>query len=942
MLEMVTAAIRLSPEHGGSGILIAGETGTGKSALIRAALDATDGSSGESQLSALIGCHPSTVPYAPWLTLIESQPEFKESVPVPLGTREPAAQGPDELVHQSARAICQLAATRPVILVFDDIQWADESSLDLILAIARQLDAQPLPLTLILSCETPLREGTPVASFVPALLRETPTQSIEMRALSERGVRDLVDRRYPDADAESVDGLVSHIHRWSGGNPLYISEMIDGLDGNGKLGRDSGRQLGDSLSFSLRQLAEYRLSQVSEDARETLELASIVGDLIDLDLLTDISGFHMDRVIDDLEEALDCGILIEERGDELRFRHGIVRQILAERQSGIRRRQRHRAVLNVLQRLGHARPLDIARHAEAAGEYETAVNSYEQAANHSRTFFNMPEAARNFRRALDLAEQANLSITRQDELRLHFADSIIRTDPSSAAREYERVAARSFIRDDRVTLARARQRQATLLYETGRRHEARSILDDLIPELEDLGSQETLAEALACALYCAASASEFLEVDRFAERLKTLADEMSAPNYRAVAHQMSAVASVAHGNPVGAPLAARDGIAMAVELGQLDIATPWSAVAFFRIDLFANLHRPDEVASLIQRGSELDAESNRRIGLSPGDCDCTPEFSYWWFLRGEWDRVRDVLPDPVAIRSAPQPQVLKDSVQVIAAEWAIARKRVDDALSCLAYVAPSPGTPPGDHGYQQWLMAVEMRVRLAVAAGDLDAAEEWLKALDRELETKPHVPGELMLELGRARLHLAREEADAAGEIAGSVVREARRTQNMLALIDALQLQARSLQLLGDWTQALGVAAEAVVTASQCELGYLQALARITRLEIAHAFGDNSDPVQAETVSLAEKLQEMGALPAAERLKALAPQQPQGYLAGLTRREVEVLHLVAKGKTDNEIAEELFISPRTVGTHVGNMLNKTGTNNRVELATWAHVNQVLD
>ena len=68
---------------------------------------------------------------------------------------------------------------------------------------------------------------------------------------------------------------------------------------------------------------------------------------------------------------------------------------------------------------------------------------------------------------------------------------------------------------------------------------------------------------------------------------------------------------------------------------------------------------------------------------------------------------------------------------------------------------------------------------------------------------------------------------------------------------------------------------------------------------------------------------------------ASQPAKAPAYPDGLTQREVEVLQLIAAGKTDREIAEELFISARTVGYHVGNILNKTTSTNRTEAATYA-------
>ncbi len=927
-------------EDQGHVFLITGENGTGKSSLIRAVRDLARRTFAASHTVEMVDCLPTAVPYACWAPVLERHPALREMAPAPLGSMMPAAQGPEELIYQTADALRRWAASNPLILIFDDIQFADESSLNLLLAVARQV--QNSQINLILSCDLPISEGVPIARFVPALFQHGPVQSIEIGPLSIAGIQALIDQRLEDATSNVSASLAERVYSLSGGNALYVTEMLDALiDANGVDSAQALRQFS-ALPFSLRQLAENRLAHISQEARETLELAAIIEESIDLDLLHTITGYSDEQLIEQIEQALAHGVLIEDDHGHLRFRHGVVQQMLAERQSGLRRRRWHAAILEALEQRSKVPPVDIARHAEGAGNARAAAEAYRRAGHQARDLFNMPEAGRYYRKALEIAEQNGLDDALRDELRLQYADSVIRIDAAIAEREFERVSARAFVRGDRAILAKARQRQAMLFYETSRRHDAIAILDDLIPELEALEDWHTLADALTCALYCAVSASDFLELDRLKNELIKVADRISQPSYRATAYFMDALARVGRGEASGAPLAIREAIAMAMELGQLDVATPWTAVAFYRVDIFANLHHPDQVEALIKRGLELDAESNRRIGLSPDNCECTPEFSFWWFLRGEWDAAREILTDPFKIRTDPQPQVLKDSVQVIATEFALATGALDDAHALLEYVAPAPATGAGDHAYQQWLMAAELHVRLALQESNPDEAERWITVLDRELEHRPHVPGELMLDLSRARLSLALDDAAKAQPIAEHIVARARQTENMLALIDGLQVLSRACQMLGERDRSMATAEEAIAIARQCQLRYLEILARINHLEVASEFGENTDSSNDELEALRQEMEEIGASVAARRLDALLKKRTNARPGGLTRRELEVLALIVEGRTDNEIAELLFISPRTVSTHVGNMLAKTNAINRVELATWAHQNNALN
>ena len=93
---------------------------------------------------------------------------------------------------------------------------------------------------------------------------------------------------------------------------------------------------------------------------------------------------------------------------------------------------------------------------------------------------------------------------------------------------------------------------------------------------------------------------------------------------------------------------------------------------------------------------------------------------------------------------------------------------------------------------------------------------------------------------------------------------------------------------------------------------------------------------------------ELGMVPLVDRVAALQkqaaaqPSKDSPYPSGLTKREVEVLLLVAAGRTDREIADDLIISVRTVNTHVGNILNKTGSANRAEAVNYANQNGLVE
>jgi DNA-binding CsgD family transcriptional regulator/tetratricopeptide (TPR) repeat protein len=549
----------------------------------------------------------------------------------------------------------------------------------------------------------------------------------------------------------------------------------------------------------------------------------------------------------------------------------------------------------------------------------------------------MREAARALERAVELSERAKLSEDRHDGLLLALADAMLRFDRSRATRIVDHVEGRALVRGDRRTVALARERQATLLYEAGRRSEAVELLTTLLPELEGLGETAARADALMALGYCAVSESDFGLVERAAEQLLTLSAELESPTHRAVALWLLAVTSVARGTPEGAAQMGRESVAILTELGRLDLATAVSTVVFVRVDLFSNLHRPEMVADLVRLGEELDRTGDLRLGLDPAESFCTPEFCLWSFLTGDWKRGLADLPEPEALANAPQPQVLKDVAHTVAAEFDLARGDLERGERRLRYIAPHPDAPLGEHSYQQWLMAADRLATLELERGDLERAQAWIRALDRALELKPHVPGELMLQSLLADLDLLTGNAAQAATRFDEVVERARQTGNVLARLRGLRGLAMAHYRLHRHDSALRLAQQAIDTAVQARLVYEQTLSQLTLAEIGLA----TKPGEAAYRSMAEEavatLRGLGAQHALQRGETLLEPRRRGE-GPLTARELQIVELVAAGHTDTEIADRLYISRRTVNTHLTNIYGKTGISNRVELVTWAIAN----
>lgn len=913
----------------GAVALVVGERGIGKTSLINSWLEQLP----ESQPRASGRCYADEQdePFAVWRRMARAEARVLDVLPEPLGRLGPPVLSGADLTRRAVEGLSHLTHQDTWVLTFDDLQWADARSLELVRALARWV--AELPLMIVVGVTLPIGRALPFHGVFTDLVRLADSELIELTPLAAASVNALVMAEGIVHDPVERRGLVDWLVRLSNGNPLFVVELLRTLQGQERA-LDIVRDGGVMLPLSLDGLIEQRLSGLSESAVETLSTAALVGEQIDPELVAATLGRERDELVSELESSFDLGLLVEDSEGHVRFRHQIVQEALVTRQSVLRRRRSHAALLPLLRTRPGVPPAELARHAELAGDLTLAVEMHALAAAQASRFFAMSESARALERAVQLSERAGLDEQAQDRLLLDLADALMRLDRAQATRLVERVEARALVRNDRITIARSRQRHATMLYEAGRRSEAARLLAIALPDLEDLGARVDLADGLVTRGYCAASESDFVLVEQTAGRLRELADELSSPVHRAFALWFLAVANVARGLPDGAPEMGRESVAILSELGKLDLATPFATVVFMRVDLFANLTQPEMVADLVRMGEELDRTGDLRIGADPSDSFCTPEFCLWSFLTGDWERGLADLPDPEALANAPQPQVLKDIAHTVAAEFDLALGDLERGARRLHYIAPHPEAPLGEHSYQQWLMAADRLATLDLERGALEDARAWMSALDRALELKPHVPGELMLQSLLAELDLLLGNAQSAATRFEEVVERAKQTTNVLARLRGLRGLALSHYRLNRAESALRYAQQAVDMAEQSRLVYEAALSRLTLAEIGLALPTANGRYREVAIEAAATLRRLGATRALERAEALL--EPRRRREGpLTTRELEIVELVAAGHTDNEIAERLYISRRTVNTHLTNIYAKTGIGNRVELVTWA-------
>lgn len=355
--ELTALRERLDALSGGRGglLLLTGEAGAGKSALLSAALRGAAG------LTAVTGrCQgPGETPaLGPWVEIFAGVPAGAPRLPQPLGSGERAVSLP-ELAGRLAEWLASRG--RPVAAALEEIQWADLDSLELLRLTAPRL--RQLPVLLIATCRSDeLHRTHPVSALLPELERNG-AAVLPVGPLTLDSVGALVAAALPNRP----DGLVlaSQIHCRSGGNALLVRELLEAA------AHPDGR--GTELPETIRQAVLLRLRRAGAAAQQLMQAAAVIGERFDPDLLRRVVCLSEAEVEAGLTDSAGLRLIrVDGAAGRCRFDHALVRDALLDGMNGLKRRCWHRAVGEALLSREGVSPEAVALHLARAGDPRAA------------------------------------------------------------------------------------------------------------------------------------------------------------------------------------------------------------------------------------------------------------------------------------------------------------------------------------------------------------------------------------------------------------------------------------------------------------------------------------------------------------------------------------------------------------------------------------------
>ena len=401
---------RMLAGHGGT-VLVGGEAGIGKTTLIEdLSIEAED--RGTLVLWGHAYDLSVTPPYGPWLEIFRQYRSVSDSLP-PL----PAFIGnPDELAKVGSQQTLftsvadffqSVAAQHPLVLVLDDLHWADEASLDFFRFLARQLSNQRLQLIATYRTDE-LHRRHPLYSLLPLFVREAEAERLEVRRLDDAGHRALIRGRYELSETDQTR-LETYLVAHAEGNPFYAGELLRTLEDAGILAHDGQRWLmGDLEQVRLpplvRQVIDGRLSRLDVETRELLQLASVIGQELPFDLWRWVSEKSDPAIAAAIAQGQAAHVIEESTsGVNYRFVHALIREALYQEVIAPRRRTWHGQIAEALLERSAPDPDLVAEHFRMAGD-SRAVDWLLKAADRAERAYSWVMAAQRLEAALPLLD----------------------------------------------------------------------------------------------------------------------------------------------------------------------------------------------------------------------------------------------------------------------------------------------------------------------------------------------------------------------------------------------------------------------------------------------------------------------------------------------------------------------------------------------------------
>jgi DNA-binding CsgD family transcriptional regulator len=814
----------------------------------------------------------------------------------------------------------------PLVLVLEDLQRAGTAAVELLRYLVERATESRILILVTYRTSAPDRSRS-LGEVIAGLHHLDGVRRLDLAPLTTDDIAEYLARQVV-APGRQVRSAAALLREQTGGNPFFLRELWRDLAGCGGLARIRPGVF--AAPESVRDALEHRLSQLTEQHQEVIELAAVIGEDFDSAELLAVSRRPADTVLAALDAGVDLGIIEQSAGTDgcFAFLHAIARQVLLDRLSPSRLTRAHIRVAEELESnfpAAERRVQRLAHHyasARAVGYAEQAVRYLVQAAQLADRSLAHADAARLYERA---AAAAALPLQR-DDLRLQAAGCYLLASEFGRVREigeevtatgdpkqrlraaigYETAsfrpgrlghpavqmmteALRGIPRDPADALyVRGVASLGRAVAMTGASGQARALGDDAIAMARSLGDKDLLASTLECTLFHPYRPADIVPRLSRADELAQLASQSGNAEHLGPAACFRARASYVSGDIADLDISEADLAVAAREIGGEYWDYSAGCIRYARQFTAGDLRAAEQTCSRLAG-----------YGDSPGSDDTEGPYGVQMYLvRREAGHLQQVRPLITGEESPDQQWA--PGLLALYTELGLEQP----AQRLLRWLLERYDDHDRDSG--DWPIRLVFMVEAATWLEDIEAARR-LRPLMAEYTGLNLLAGQFAAVFGSTDRYLGRLD---------SLLSNGSPQDRFEA---ALDLDVRTEALLH---QAETLAAHAVHL-------------RRTGKDLARA---QQLTEQASSIAEPRELRRVtGMLTSHGSQQGRAPARPDG----LTSREIDVLRLLGAGASNREIAGQLFITENTAANHVRNILMKTGAGNRTQAAIYASTHGLL-